>query len=642
MSLSRSDRNDRRRRIVRELSSTDSVQSPSRARRSPKSSSDRDEDVRLDALRSNAGYSLEVRHACKQRLSQFIPIRPASWAIYAMTGWLIWAMLLVAHFVTHGRNARWAQSPFFEIFHIRHSHSIANWLGTQLWLLTALTCFLVYRFRKHRLDDYRATYRIWLALVALSLFCSVDASCSLLYRLGWSIDPWCRSELGYPGWSIVFVGFAVAVGFVALRLITEIKSSPLCVAAWLAGLIAWGVGAALGTGLIHTTWSQLHLDLLVGGAWLGGILSVWLSALTFLRHVYIQAQRRFRSSDSILADGVAFKLPSIQLPRWRRRESTSEADDGEAKLSPSLRISKTAVIDRDIPPSESIASERKKGWTTWLSRSSIQDEPEAKSTRPSDPSNSDRPEKLPESTSARPIAHSRPVPTSKANDPSGIADDSVSKSSRLSRLQFWKSRADSQTTSALGSEKESEKNTSRSAEQPSKPNRGLGSFMTKSNTSHLNSSENPSSKLESRPSPSHSPAKPKLETASTNASEKSKESKFKSLSPSRLMRLVKRKPKPLKTDHTAQRIDSSTSKNPKPRGRFFGLFDGLKLKPPSDVTSEPSKSMPTGPQAISQTVTLPSTKSVSPRGQEEIDDSDRHLSRAERKKLRREQNRRAA
>jgi hypothetical protein len=310
---------DRRRRVLRE----NAEQIPTRlaARNRSKRTDEIDDDP--FAPRRDVGYSQEVRRACQQRMVAVIPVRRLSLGLYLGLSLFVFSALIAAHYYFHVLGSpQMRQLPIAYLFHLRSPHSIAQWLGTHLWLLTAIVGVLIFQIRKHRLDDYQASYRIWLGMIAAALFASFDGSSSVLMLFGTSIDGWARSQIGYSGFAVVLAGFASIVGFIALRLCTELKSSPAALVFWISGLLCWGGSALYGTGLLKNNWNAEQMDMLVGGGWLGGITAVFLASGIYLRQIYIHAQRRFVERGGMLSRPL--RMPSMP---WKNRSVPRDADE---------------------------------------------------------------------------------------------------------------------------------------------------------------------------------------------------------------------------------------------------------------------------------------------------------------------------
>lgn len=348
MTFSRTNRIDRRRRVLLDAVASDSdyaveaVRAKKRAR--ARELENHSVDPGFTTAYRDPGYSQAVRRTCQQRMVQLIPVRRGTLTIVLACMWILWCGLLFSHYWIHVRipststtatstNASVASLPVWQLFHLRSSHSIAHWLTCQLWMLTALAAWMIFRLRRHKLDDYRAKYRIWAVLAIVALFSSFDASSSGLYLLGISIDGWARKEIGYGGWPLVLATFASLVGVLGIRLCSELKSAPTSVACWLIGLLSWAISSLLGTGLIKTSWSPVVIDLVVGGCWLGGILAVFQAAGIYLRQTYIHAQKRFLQRQGANLKPIQWKLPTISLKRTRIDEGVDETDASENESS---------------------------------------------------------------------------------------------------------------------------------------------------------------------------------------------------------------------------------------------------------------------------------------------------------------------
>ena len=342
MPLSRSNRIDRRRRVILDAAATDSEFAAESVRakkrlRSRENLDLPDADETAQKYR-DPGYSQAVRKPCQQRMVQLIPVRRGTLSIVLSSMWMLWGALLFSHYWIFTRfdastmtaaekAASFATLPIAQLFHLRSSHSIAQWLTTQLWMLTAVAAWMIFQLRRHKLDDYRARYRIWVILAIAAAFSSFEASSSGLLLLGLSIDSWAQREIGYAGWPLVLAIFASVIGVIGIRLCSELKSAPMSVVSWLLGLVAWGLAALLGTGLLKITWSPATVDLMVGGCLLGGILAVFQASGIYLRQTYIHAQKRFLVRNGANLAPIQWKVPKLSLRRKKAADAIDEQYD---------------------------------------------------------------------------------------------------------------------------------------------------------------------------------------------------------------------------------------------------------------------------------------------------------------------------
>lgn len=654
------------------------------------------------------GYSQAVRRTCQQRMVQLIPIRRGTLTVVLVGMWMIWVGLVFAHYWLHVPAASIAAAagsavlnatatvpasaastklPIFELFNLRSSNSIAHWLTCQLWMLTALAAWMNFQLRRHKLDDYRARYRIWAVLACAALFSSFDASSSFLYLLGMSVDGWTRSEIGYGGWPLVLATFASLIGILGIRLCNELRTVPGSVAFWLTGLLAWAASALLGTGLLKTSWNPATVDLIVGACWLGGILLVFQAAGVYLRQTYIAAQKRFLERNGMNLQPIRFKAPQLKLPFQRKKNDPEENEQGTPdrksrkdkldeipakqgwKMPWGRRSNDISQDDEDVAPSENRSTSTKA-----KSKSEPAENQETRSAKPKSrlfgliPNRSEQNERLEEQpiridegpevdngltkkpgwfgiggnrskaerNSVEPNGAERIVPStdsqSRRASTSSVAavtkaDDDSQGDSDLAKKSLW-SRLRRQKQSAP-------KAKSDSVESGQKSKRGWLPQIGRSRAiREQDASETTQSSKQAEPS------------VAKKAKDPSQKSSW--------LSFVSRKAKSTDSEQpAAPRVTKkqSESDQDKPiKRRLFGLLDGLRLKPPGEEDRQDpktaTKSMSSGPVTVKPSQTLPSTQS----NVEEDDDYDddtsngRPLSKAERKRLKRMQqdDRRAA
>jgi hypothetical protein len=654
------------------------------------------------------GYSQAVRRTCQQRMVQLIPIRRGTLTVVLVGMWMIWVGLVFAHYWLHvpaasiatatgsavlnatataPASAASSKLPIFELFNLRSSNSIAHWLTCQLWMMTALAAWMNFQLRRHKLDDYRARYRIWAVLACAALFSSFDASSSFLYLLGMSVDGWTRSEIGYGGWPLVLATFASLIGILGIRLCNELRTVPGSVASWMTGLLAWAASALLGTGLLKTSWAPATVDLIVGSCWLSGILLVFQAAGIYLRQTYIAAQKRFLERNGMNLQPIRFQAPQFKLPFQRKKNDQDENEESTTdrksrkedlaelpakkgwKMPWGRRSNDISQDDEDVAPSENRSTSTKA-----KSKSEPAENQETRSAKPKSrlfgliPNRSEQNERLEEQpiriddgpevdngltkkpgwfgiggnrskaerNSVEPNGAERIVPStdsqSRRASTSSVAavtkaDDDSQGDSDLAKKSLW-SRLRRQKQSAP-------KAKSDSVEAGQKSKRGWLPQIGRSRTiREQDASETTQSSKQAEPS----------------VAKKAKDPSQKSSWLSFVSRKAKSTDSEQPADPRVTKKQSESDQDKPIKRRLFGLLDGLRLKPPGEEDRQDpktaTKSMSSGPVTVKPSQTLPSTQS----NVEEDDDYDddtsngRPLSKAERKRLKRMQqdDRRAA
>lgn len=347
MNISRDTRIDRRRRVLRDASLNESSQeaserSESRARRARSSAPENDNSESLPGKRS-AGYSQDVRQACGTRLVQFIPVRLVSFfAVMGLTT-LIVSLLLTAHYLIYvNGKLDWYGHHLAVALDATHPQSIAAWLGSHLWLLCLISTTMTFQLRRHKLDDYTGEYRLWFWLVVTCLLASLDSTTHLSELLGASLDNWAKAHFKWSGIAMVHATMAVLVGLLGIRLVSELKAVPWSLVCWLTGLCCWAASAALSEDAFRVDHLGISLHLrywLRAAFWLGGLTLIWFASLAYLRHVYMEAQRRF-----LLRNKRLGRTSHASWPR-RIRESLAvnplaflRLKNGQAESSETLEV----------------------------------------------------------------------------------------------------------------------------------------------------------------------------------------------------------------------------------------------------------------------------------------------------------------
>jgi len=629
-------------------------------------------------------YSQDVRKPCQQRVVQWIPIRARSVSTLITSCWVVWGLLLAAHYFLHTTANSVGRSPIpvLQLLDLRSPHSIANWMTCQLWLLTAFASWMVYNIRQHRLDDFSATYRVWFVMIGLSLFSCFDTSTSATYLVGQSIDPWTRREIGYGGWPLILAAYASVVALVGIKLSSEMRQSQASLWLWLGGLLAWGCAALLGTGLLKIQWSPGVIDLIVGGCWLGGVLAVFQAVGLILRLCYMQAQRRFlertvlskpkldwadTDSDSVSSEDAQDDSDQSRstsdekkksqdekkswLP-WRRNREQEDSDDqagladkpnGKKELKEPkepkkpmrlfglfphrverneqlngiepVRVDDQVVVDQGLT--------KKPGWFT---RRSSQ---------------------TPQETQAQSSAPASRTSASGAATPQAAATQAVAKQAPFPSTTP-KQTAESKSTELKANDQQPSEQSKRS---------WFGSVMRKK-TSAVDESKTDSPKLVSKETKTKDPEtqEPAVKKSWFAIGKEKSDVKSASTTP-----IESTKAKAIERVEAFEILDEPPPKSGKLAKRLFGWLDGLRFKPPKDAgdstksksassasanptSSNPSSSKPTSSSNASGN----STKGQQVQGDQDEEESDedysdyRNLSKAERKRLRRQQNDRGA
>jgi hypothetical protein len=184
-------------------------------------------------------------------------------------------------------------------FALTGSGNLASWFASLLLLSAVVGSLQVYLLRRHKLDDYRGRYRIWLVVAAWSAIASLDAS-SGLHRL---LDlvarrlPASGMLASADGWWLLIA--SGLTGVLGLRLLVEMRRTLVSVVFMSVALIGYGSLLARQLGWVSLP-GTIDFTLLGAMILLGSHMAVCLSIWVFARACFFSAQRfgRHRRHDS--------------------------------------------------------------------------------------------------------------------------------------------------------------------------------------------------------------------------------------------------------------------------------------------------------------------------------------------------------
>jgi hypothetical protein len=276
MSLFSRNRDDRRRRVLAEAGDLASVtatkddlgsQPSGRSEKSPR-------------------YSAPGRRENHVRATDFLPR-----SITAIALWFSLALAAVAGllagsicYVNTSGSDSLGVAPLFD-----QGGSLANWFSSFVFILAAVGSVLIYTVRRHKLDDYRGSYRLWLWCAAAWLVMSIDATANLH-------APFSRALAHISGWSLLADGalwwIAVWGGILAilsLRLVLELRESRPAQGSVVGTNLLWVAALAIDYGWFPAI-APRHAATAAIGCRLLGQIALLLGVGVYARHVLLDAE----------------------------------------------------------------------------------------------------------------------------------------------------------------------------------------------------------------------------------------------------------------------------------------------------------------------------------------------------------------
>ncbi|MGO9115535.1 MAG: hypothetical protein ACLP9L_40520 [Thermoguttaceae bacterium] len=167
--------------------------------------------------------------------------------------------------------------------------SLGNWFASLLLLTAGLLAIVIYSVRRHKLDDYRGRYHVWLWAAACWFAMATDVAASLHQGLQQVMISVAGTRIAGDGSIWWLVPSTLIIGSVGSRLLVDMRSSRLSSAALILAAIAYlTASVAFFHGI--TLQFEVYQFLLVQGALLGGHLLLAMSMGLHARYVLLDAE----------------------------------------------------------------------------------------------------------------------------------------------------------------------------------------------------------------------------------------------------------------------------------------------------------------------------------------------------------------
>ncbi len=224
-------RDERRRKVLLDDSGAEGDRAPTPNNKAAKS----------DAIAK--AYATAAVEETETRIADLIPTRPLGVVVLSLLGLTaIAAVQALYTFVPDWRAALGEEG--IAPFDVAQRGSINSWLSAVLLAGSAAMSVLIYMIRRHKMDDYRGRYRMWLWAAAALVLASVNTVAGLHNALDAFVLQFAEKSLftHLPGWSLVAVSFFG--GIIGLRVLMDMwRSRGSSVALAAAGSIYAGAAA---------------------------------------------------------------------------------------------------------------------------------------------------------------------------------------------------------------------------------------------------------------------------------------------------------------------------------------------------------------------------------------------------------------
>lgn len=234
-------------------------------------------------------------------------------------------------------------------FSLQGSGTLASWFASVLLAFAAAFCVQVYYLRKHKCDDYRGSYRLWLWAFAFFAVLSVSATVGL-GQITQNVVAATAGALPSIGpISILVVVASVMLTAIAGLATWETRVSrgaiSLIASSWLAGLVS----ILSVEPVVQNQLAETNLIAVASNAWLVFCSCAFLAVLTYARYVYLAANGMLtvRQVESKPVKSQPKKTAPRKAAKPVAKKSTASAAKAKpaiAKTKPTVSKAKPAVV----------------------------------------------------------------------------------------------------------------------------------------------------------------------------------------------------------------------------------------------------------------------------------------------------------
>ena len=306
--------------------------------------------IRDDEVRSAPRYSDAAGVENHPQITDFVPRQYRTIALLVLVGAASAGALGAVNYFAAlpDGSAKAGQTAAF-IYGV--ASGVAAWVAAIVLLLSAAGCSLIHSIRRHRVDDYRGRYRIWLAAGAACLLLSLNSVAGLHGVMALVLSNatgWTALRDGAIWW--VAVGL-LPLGWIFVRALLDASECRLAAALVIAATMAYATGASAFFGALSNVVPTIEAVLSGGASILLGHWLLFAAVVSYARFVVLDAQ------------GLVPFRPRIKHPRKEPATSaTSASSQGKQSraATPSLLSAGRYSRQRpatDLPPATAKAGD---------------------------------------------------------------------------------------------------------------------------------------------------------------------------------------------------------------------------------------------------------------------------------------------
>jgi hypothetical protein len=314
---------DRRRRVLNELAGNPVIQVQSRTR----SRAGRSKDATPPELKpyGDAAFMDE-----QPRLTDLVPLRLSLFLIPLALGLAVIAGLEMLYM----QSEQWAaiaSDGRIAAFDLDAEGSLGAWFSSTILMIAGLAAILVYLIRRHRVDDYRGYYHVWLWAACSWFLMSIDEGSSLHEGFKELMARVTGTRLYGDGSLWWVIPYFFLLGAVGTRLLVDMRHCLLSSAALLGTAFCYAFAAVAQLGWIMPDEGAREVMFEEGAEMLAAVLML-LAMLLHARYVILEAKGLLPHKAKASDDRGEKKQPVVVIARKAppvRASVQSDSDDEE-------------------------------------------------------------------------------------------------------------------------------------------------------------------------------------------------------------------------------------------------------------------------------------------------------------------------
>ena len=236
--------------------------------------------------------------------------------------------------------------------------STGSWFSSFLLIVSSLACLQIFALRKHRCDDYRGTYRLWIWMSGVLLFASLCCIVNLASIAGVAFESLTQISFVEKPWLAPAIVISLLT-ILAARAIYEVRRS--------CGSMAWMAAAWLGfaaAALLQLpavgdlVLIEFGSEVVAGNCVLFATAALLMAHLTYVRFIFLRAHGliKLKAKKKVAKPKTKAKVKAKAKPKTKveskpksktkaKPKSSSKSKTGEA--APAKSRKKTAAKSTD-------------------------------------------------------------------------------------------------------------------------------------------------------------------------------------------------------------------------------------------------------------------------------------------------------